>query len=110
MGWQLYRPPSPDAEATNSLSKHQAGLRAAESRNRSEINLDTEQPAGGRFNTGRLAKVVFLCAVGVLAIGGAATWFLDRVLASEIVAVFTAIVIYMALSRVRPASGGDAAP
>jgi hypothetical protein len=110
MAWQLYRPPSPDAEAANSLSKYQAGLRAAESRDRSEINLDTEPAAARRFNAGRLAKVIFLLAVGVVAMAGVATWFLDRVVAAEIVAAFTAIVIFTALSRVRPASGGEAAP
>ena len=107
MAWK-YQPPAPDAEARSSLSNYQAGLRAAELRSRSEINLDTEPRAARRFNTGLLAKVVLAWTVGVFAIAGVATWFLDRVLAAEIVAAFTALVVYMTLSRVRPASDRDA--
>jgi Flp pilus assembly protein TadB len=101
MAWQLYRPPSPDAEAANSLSKYQAGLRAAESRNRSEISLDTESPADSGLNTKRLRNVLLLWAVVAVAIAGLATWFLDRVFAAEIVAVVTAIVILTPVARVR---------
>jgi hypothetical protein len=101
MAWQLYRPPSPDAEATNSLSKYQAGLRAAESINRSEINLDAESPAVSAFNAKRLRNVLLLWAVVAFAIGSLVTWFLDRVLAAEIVAVVTAIVVLTPAARGR---------
>jgi Flp pilus assembly protein TadB len=101
MAWQMYRPPSPDAEAANSLSKYQAGLRAAELRARSEINLDTESPAVSGFNAKRLRNVLLLWAVVAFAIAGLATWFLDRVLAAEIVVVVTAIVILTPVARMR---------
>lgn len=100
MAWQ-YRPPSPDAEAQNILSKYQAGLRAAESRDRSEINLDSEPPAIRSLNTKRLRNVALLWIVVAFAIAGVTTWFLDRVLAAEIVAVVTAIAIFTPLARDR---------
>lgn len=100
MAWQ-YRPPSPEAEAANSLSKYQAGLRDAELRNRSEIDLDTETPTVSRLNAKRLGIVLVLWTIVAFAIAGFATWFLDRVLAAEIVAVVTAIVILTPLARLR---------
>jgi hypothetical protein len=108
MGWQ-YRPPSPDVEASNTLSNYEARLRAAESRDRLDVNLVTEPPGVSRVKAERLRTVGFLWSVGVLAIAGAATWFLDPVLAAETVAVFTAIVIFTALPRMRRASDRDAA-
>lgn len=99
MAWQ-YRPPSPEVEAANTLSGYRARLRDAEARDELDVNLHTDQPVR-RFNKRRLGSVVFLWTIVVLAIAGVATWFVDRVLAAEVVAVFTAIVIYTTLSRVR---------
>jgi hypothetical protein len=100
MSWQ-YRVRSPDDEATNTLSGYQAGLRDAEARGRLEINLDTEARAASRLNVKRLRNVAFLWTIVVLAIAGAAIWFLDRVLAAETVAVVTAIVIVTTRARLR---------
>lgn len=100
MSWQ-YRVRSPEDEATKTLSEYQAGLRAAEARDRLEINLDTEAPAASRFNVGQLRNVALLWTVVVIAIAGAATWFLDRVLAAETVAIVTAIVIVTTRARLR---------
>jgi hypothetical protein len=110
MAWQQYRPPSPDAEAANTLSKYHAQLRAAESRDQLEINLDTEGATISRIDIARLRNVVFLWTIVILPIAGVATWFLDRVLAAETVAVVTAIVIFMTLPRVLRTSYRDAAP
>jgi hypothetical protein len=100
MSWQ-YRVRSPEDEATNTLSGYQAGLRAADARGRLEVNLDSEAPAVSRFNAQRLRNVAFLWTIIVLAIAVAATWFLDRVLAAETVAIVTAIVIVTTRARLR---------
>jgi hypothetical protein len=94
MAWNQYRPRSPEGEASYTLSKYQIQLHAAELRDRQEVNLDTEPRALTRFGMKRLRNVVFVWTIIVLVIAAVATWFLDRVLAAEIVAVLTPIVIF----------------
>jgi hypothetical protein len=107
--WQ-YQPPNPVVEATSTLSDYQAGLRAAESRDQLEVNLDTERATISRLDIARLRNVVFLWTIAVVAIAGVATSFWDRVLAAEIVAVFTPIAIFTTLPRVARISDRDGAP
>jgi hypothetical protein len=108
MAWQ-YRPRSPADEAAHTLTDYQLRLRAAESSDRLEVNLDTRLPAVSRFYVKRLRNVVFLWTIVLLAVAGVATWFLDRVLAAEIVAVFTPIAIFTTLPRVARISDRDGA-
>jgi hypothetical protein len=109
MAWQ-YRPRSPADEAAHTLTDYQLRLHAAESRDQLEINLDTERPAVSRVYLKRLRNTVFLWTIVVLAAAGVATWFLDRVLAAEIVAVFTLTAIFTTLPRVARISARDGVP
>jgi len=108
MAWQQ-RPRDPDGEAVNTLSAYYAQLHAAESRDQLEINLDTQRATISRLDIARLRNVVFLWTIVVLAVAGVATWFLDRVLAAEMVAVFTPIAIFTTLPRVARISDRDGA-
>ena len=110
MAWQMYRPPSPEGQASHTLSEYQIRLRAAELRDQQAVNLDTEPRVLTRFNMQRLRNLAFVWTIVVLAIAGAATWFLDQVLAAETVAVVTAIVIFTTLPRVVRGSGRGTAP
>jgi Flp pilus assembly protein TadB len=110
MAWQQYRPRSPADEAAHTLTDYQLRLRAAEASDRLEVNLDTSPPTVSRFYLKRLRNAVLLWAIVVLAVAGVATWFLDRVLAAEFVAVFTLIVIFTTLPRLARISGRDGAP
>jgi Flp pilus assembly protein TadB len=109
MAWQLYRPRSPADEAAHTLTDYQLRLRAAESSDKLEVNLDTQPPAVSRAHPKRL-RIACLWAILVLAVAGAATWFLDRVLAIEVVTVFTLLVIFSTAPRVARISGRDRAP
>lgn len=102
MAWQ-YRPRSPEGESANTLYQYHERQRAAELRDGLEVNLDTE-PHAGPIDMGRLRNVALLWAVAVLAIAGFATWFLDRVLAAEIVAVVTATALFTPLAHARQTS------
>jgi Flp pilus assembly protein TadB len=106
MAWQ-FRPPSPEGEASHTLADYEIRLRAAELRDGQEVDLDTEPRAVSRFNTKRVRNVALLWTIVVLVIGGVATWFLDQVLAAEIVALVTAIAIFTTLPRVVRASVRD---
>ena len=53
MAWR-YQPKTPDSEAQVTLSEYHAGLRAAELRNRLEVDVDSAPPTAGRFDLGRL--------------------------------------------------------
>jgi Flp pilus assembly protein TadB len=108
MAWQ-YRPRSPEGESANTLYEYQIRLRAAELREE-EVNLDTEPRALRRFNTKRLRNVALLWTVVVLVIAGVATWFLDQLVAAEIVAVVTATVIFTTLPRFVRASDRSTPP
>jgi hypothetical protein len=105
-----YRPRSPADEAAHTLTDYQLRLRAAEAGDRLEVNLGAEPPAPSLFNVNQLRNVAFLWTIVVLAIAGVATWFLDRVLAAEIVAVLTPIVIFATPARLRRRSDRDATP
>jgi hypothetical protein len=94
MGWQ-YRPRSPADEANHTLTDYELRLRAAEATDRLEVNLGPEAPGSGRFNRKRLRIAGVLWTIGMLAVASVATWFLDRVVAAEIVAVLTPIAIFM---------------
>lgn len=103
MAWQ-YRPRSPEGESANTLYQYHERQRAAALRDGLEVNLGT-MPAAGRIDIKRLRNVAVLWAVAMLAIAGIATWFLDRVLAAEIVGVLTAIALFTPLARERRTSG-----
>jgi Flp pilus assembly protein TadB len=109
MGWQ-YRPRSPADEAAHTLTDFQLRLRAAEASDRLEVNLGTEPPAFSRFNLKQLRNVAVLWTIVVFAIAGVATWFLDRLVAAEIVAVLTPVVIFMTPALLRRISDTNAAP
>jgi hypothetical protein len=96
-----YDPPAPGVEAANMLSKYNIGLHAAESRDRLDVNLDAEPSAVSHVDVRRFVNVVVVWTVVVLAVAGAGTWFLDRVLAAETVTVLTAIVMVTGLARLR---------
>jgi len=111
MSWQSPRAGrSLETDTANTLSAYQAGLRAAEARDRLEVNLDTELSTARRFNAKRLRNVVLLWTLVALAIAGVAIWFLDRVSGAEIVAVSTAILIFTPLARIWRTSDTDPAP
>jgi Flp pilus assembly protein TadB len=99
MAWQ-YRPRSPADEAAHTLTDYQLRLRAAEASDRLEVNLETRPATVSRFYLKRLRNALLLWTIVVIAVAGVATWFLDRLLAAEIVAIFTPIVIFTTLPRV----------
>lgn len=90
------------------MNDYQAGLRSAELRARLESDTGSEPP-NRPFNRERLRNVASLWTIAVLVIAGVATWFLDTVLAAEIVAVVTAIAIVAAFARWRRTPDRDAA-
>jgi Flp pilus assembly protein TadB len=94
------RPPEVSAQSEHTLTQYQRGLQTAESLDELKVNLDTQTTAGRR-NARRLAMLLSLWAIAVLAIAGVATWFIDRVMAAWIVALVTAIVISVTFPRVR---------
>jgi hypothetical protein len=108
MAWQ-YRPRSPADEAAHTLTDYELRLRAAEADDRYEVNVGTEPPGFGRFSRQRLRNVAVVWTLVILAIAGVATWFLDRVLAAEIVAVLTPVVIFMTPALLRRISDREAA-
>ena len=91
------------------MYEYQRRQREAELIDGLEVNLDTEQ-AAGRIDMRRLRNVALLWAVAVLAIAGVAMWFLDRVLAAELVGVLTALAFFTPLVRVRRTSDREATP
>jgi uncharacterized membrane protein len=106
MAWNS-RPHNPAADAEHTMNDYQAGLRAAELRARLESDTNREPP-DRLFNRERLRNLASLWTIAVLVIAGVATWFLDTVLAVEIVAVVTAIAIVATFARGRRPSDRDA--
>jgi len=94
-----------DLEAGNTLSKYHEALRAAELRDRLEAQGGGR--AETRFDIALLWKAGGVWAVVVLLVAGVAGWFLDRVVAVEIVAVVTAIAIVIGVARPPRRTGGD---
>jgi hypothetical protein len=109
MGWQ-YRPRSPADEANHTLTDYELRLRAAEATDRLGVNLGSKPAGFGRFNRKRLLIAGVLWTIAILAMAGVATWFLDPVLAAEIVAVLTPIAIFTTPVSLLRTSDRDVAP
>jgi Flp pilus assembly protein TadB len=105
----LNRSPEVGAQAEHTLTQYQSGVRTAESLDELEANLDTSTPVR-HMRRERLATVISIWTIVVLAIAAAATWFIDRVMAVWIVALVTAIVMSVTLPRERRTSDRLGAP
>ena len=93
-------PDDPGAQAEHTLTDYRAGLSAAELRAKADGGPDV----ASRFSAGRLRNAALLWTLGVLVVGGVATWFWDQVMAAWAVAAFTAIVIVAFPARGRRTS------
>ncbi|SRR5581483_4246731 len=95
------RPRDVGAEADHTLAEYHRHLDAAELRE--QLDRDPSAPAPSmESNGGRLRNVATAWTVAILVIAAVALWFLDRVMATEIVAVLTAFVTAFSLARRSP--------
>ena len=97
------------AQAEHTLTQYERGLRTSGSLDALQVNLEAD--TGVRSATKWwLAKAVSVWTIVVAVVAGATTWFIDQVMAAWIVALVTAIVMYVTLRRVRYASNRTSVP
>ena len=89
--------PEVGAQAEHTLTQYQRGLRSAAPLGELSASLDSPVP---RPSKRWLAKVISVWSVAALLVAAVSAWFLDQVMAAWIVALVTAIVLSVTLTRV----------